>query len=165
MINPKHKTIIILSALALVTAFAFGRWSAPEKVKIETKTVEVEKKTEHTQSDTDRNRKRETTKTEVTRPDGTVEKTEKTVDTTETHKETDRKDVTSTETTTEASKEVTAGTAKVTVAAMAGIDLAPGTRPPVMYGAMVSKPILGPITVGVWYLTAPAIGATVGLTF
>lgn len=161
----ENKTIVIISAVMLTTAFAFGRWSAPEKVKIETKVVEVEKKTESSQSDIDRNRRRETTETEVTRPDGTTEKTKKTIEETETHKETNRKDTTSTSTTTEASKEVTVGTAKVTVSALVGIELAPGTRPPVWYGGSISKPILGPVTVGVWYLTAPAAGFSLGLTF
>ncbi len=161
----ENKIKVIIAVVSLVTAFAFGRWAAPDKVKIETRTVEVERKDSTLQKEQDRNRRKETTKTEVTKPDGTVEKTEKTVETADTHAETDKRDTATTEISKQETKEVTRGTAKVTVAAMVGVDLSPGQRPPVWYGGTISKPILGPITVGVWYLTAPAAGATIGLAF
>lgn len=156
------KTKAVIIATALLTSYAFGRFSAPEKIKIETKTVEEEKKTDQTQTDADRNRRRETTKTEVTRPDGTTEKTEKTVETSETHKETDRKDTSDTSTTSETSKEVTRGSSKVTIGALGAFRL---TSPTVSYGVWVSRPILGPITLGVFGLTDSTVGGMIGLTF
>ncbi len=158
-------TKTVLVSVSLVTAFAFGRWAAPEKVKIETRTVEIERKDSTVQKEQDQNRRKETTKTEVTKPDGTVEKTEKIVETADTHKETDRKDTTIAETATETSKEVTRGTTKITIAAMAGVDLDTSHGHLMWYGGTISKPVIGPITIGVWYLTAPAAGATIGLTF
>lgn len=161
----ENRTIVILSTLMLVTSFAIGRWSAPERVKIETHTVEVEKKTDSSQSASDRDRKRETTKTEVTRPDGTVEKTEKTVETTETHKETDRRDTSESARSNETSKEVTHASAKVTIAALAGVRLSSlTTASPVLYGAQVYRPVLGPIGIGVWGFTDLSFGVSLGIS-
>lgn len=156
---------LILFVVFLVTAFAFGRWSAPEKIKIETKTIEVEKKTESTQSNTDRDKHRETTETEVTRPDGTVEKTKKTTETTETHKETDHRDTDERSTDTSTSKEVTGPSGKVIIAAMAGVRISSLTSAsPLLYGASVYKPVLGPIGIGVWGFTDLSFGVSVGLS-
>ena len=157
------KVKVIIGVIAVVTAYAFGRWSAPEKIVEVTKTVEVERKDSTVQKESDRNRRKETTKTEVTRPDGTVEKTENTVETTDTHSETDKRNTTDTTKNTETLKEVTVGSAKVTIGALGAARFSGSS--PVTYGLFVSRPILGPITVGVFGLADGTIGGMLGLTF
>lgn len=159
-----QKTKIILVSAALLTSFAAGRWLAPEKIRIEIKTVEVEKKIDQTQVDAERNRRRETTITEETRPDGTKTKTTHSTDEAETHKTVDKSTVDDVTKSTTEEKEVTRGTAKVTISALAGLKPTDLTAPPV-YGLAITKPILGPITVGLWGLTSGTIGFSAGLTF
>lgn len=152
-------------AVSLLAAFAAGRWAAPTKVVTQVKTVEIENKTDKTKSDTGKDRHQETTVTEVTRPDGTKEKTTKTVTDTQTNTkvtsaETDKKDVESVST-----KEVTRDSSKVTLSALAGAQLSFSGAGPIVYGGAITKPILGPVTVGVWGLSSGTGGFSAGLTF
>jgi hypothetical protein len=151
--DTKYK--IIAAVVLLLGAFAFGRFSAPEKVKIQT--VEVEKKTEDKQAASHDDKV--TTITQVQKPDGTKTTTTVIADVKDVHvddKKTD--DVTKTET-----KEIDRSSAKVTVSALMGVNI---TNPGVpMYGISISKPILGPITVGVFGFQNGLVGASVGLTF
>lgn len=148
--------ILLISALAV---FAFGRYSAPDKVKIETKYVEVEKKSEKT--DTDRDKHKETTTTVVKAKDGSTTTTTKVVEDTKTDRKTSEHDDTSVSQST--SKEITKGS-KVTVSALAGINLSDLTGGP-DFGMSVSRPILGPITVGVFGFKSGVVGSSLGLTF
>ncbi len=158
MLTEKTKAIGGLILLAL--SFATGRYLTPDKIKIETKIVEVEKKT--SDSDTNRDKHRETITVEKTLPDGTTEKTTKTTEDTQTDRKThSTDDLTKTETT---SKEITKGD-KVTVAALTGVDINLSGTSPIIYGGIVSKPILGPVTVGVWGLSNATAGLALGLTF
>lgn len=157
------KSKIIIASIALLTSYAFGRWSAPEKVKIETKIVEVEKKTETSKTDTDRNKHKETTVTETTRPDGTKETTTKTVEDTQTDRKTNTSKTDDTTITESKSKEVTYSSSKVTVSALAGVNVLKGGLPD--YGASLTKPILGPITVGAFAFQSGMVGCSLGLTF
>lgn len=154
---------VIIVSVSLLAAFAFGRWSSPEKVKTEIKTVEVEKKTEDTQIDSDKNRHKETKVVEITHPDGTKEKTTQTVEDSQSTKKTDQSVTDNTQKSTEEVKEITYATAKVTISALAGLNVSSLSLP--VYGASVTKPILGPITVGLWGLSNSTIGGSIGLTF
>lgn len=147
------KTKIILIVLALLASYGFGRWSAPEKIKT----------TDTTKTDVNRDKHKKTTITETEKPDGTKEKKTTITEDTETTKKVDN----------EKTSEITRASAKVTISALAGtgINLQPGgpTLTPV-FGLSMSKPILGPITVGVWGIGVygfggGAAGASVGLTF
>lgn len=153
------KTKLIIGTVGVLSAFAVGRYTVPEKVRIETKTVEVEKKTDTT--NTDQKKHQETVTVEVKKPDGTVETTTKTVVDTNTDRKT--KDVESDTTTTDKLKEVTRGSSPVTILAVGGIHLQGIPTP--FYGATVSKPILGPFTVSVGGYSDATITAGVGLTF
>lgn len=158
----KYKILLGLSAL--LTAFAAGRFTVPEKIKIETKTVEVEKKTDVTKTDTDRDRHRETTTTQVKRPDGTVETTTKLVEDDTTKRKTDSKQTQTDSITETASKEIVRGSSPVTISALGGIPLSFSSITPV-FGAAVTKPLLGPIAIGLWGLSSREVGASLGLTF
>jgi hypothetical protein len=149
------KQIVIIALIALVGAFAVGRYSAPEKVV--TKTVEVEKKTEDKQVDSQDNKV--TTITETDKPDGTKVKTTVIADKKDVQvddKKTD--DITKTET-----KEIDRGSSKVTISLLAGENVTSPGIP--TYGLSITKPILGPLTVGVFGFQNGLIGASIGLTF
>lgn len=158
------KAKIIIVSIALLASYAFGRYSAPTKEKIVTKTVEVEKKSDQTQTDAERNHRRETTTTKETHPDGTTTETTHSVDEAETHKETNKS---STDVITKSAtedKEITRDAAKVTISALAGLKVTDLTSPPV-YGAQVYRPILGPIGVGVGAFTSGLVLFSIGLSF
>lgn len=157
------KAKIIISSVSLLAAFAFGRYSAPEKVKTETKTVEVEKKTEDTKTDVDKNRHKETKVVEVTRPDGSKEKTTEVTEDTNVFKKTDQSTTDNTTKSAEESKETTYAAAKVTISALAGANVSSLSVP--VFGASVSKPILGPIAVGLFGFANGLAGFSIGLTF
>lgn len=153
------KTKVIIIAVSLLASYAFGRWSAPEKVKIETKIVEVEKKVKHEDKKSEKHKK--TTIVEITLPDGSKQKTTTITDDTETEsktKETDTAKRSETDT-----KEVTRSSSKVTVSALAGAFVNKFGLP--VYGVAVSKPVLGPITVGAFGFQNGMGGLSVGLTF
>lgn len=158
------KSIILIAVLLALLGFAFGRWSAPEKVKTVTQTVEVEKHTQQNQTDTDRDKHREVVTTEVTRPDGTTEKTTKTVEDTSTERKTKSTDSTVITQQTTQTKESTGATAKVTISALVGTNVT-NIAGGLVYGGSISKPILGPIAVGLWGLTSGVAGCSVGLSF
>jgi PDZ domain-containing secreted protein len=149
------KQILIIGAIALTVAFAFGRWSAPEKVKTITQTVE--KKTDDKVVAVDDHKL--TTITETDKPDGTKVKTTVIADTRDTSvhdKSTDQVEKTQ-------SKEVDKSTSKITISMLAGTNV---TSPSSLtYGASITKPILGPITVGVFGFQNGTVGASIGLTF
>lgn len=92
--------------------------------------------------------------------------TTKTPDGGETITQTETKDtVTKTEETKDTdSHVVTTITAapKVNLAGLAGIDFSKKTP---VYGASISKQLLGPVTLGVWGLTNSTIGVSIGLEF
>jgi len=144
--------IIGLSAMvALVLTFFAGRWSAPEHVKVVTQTVTVDKKTD------DETKHEKVTKVEVKQPNGTDTTTTTIVDDSE-DKSTD--DSTVSQTTT---KESSKSSSKLTISALAGVNItSPGS---LIYGASISRPILGPVTVGLFGLSNGVGGASVGLTF
>lgn len=152
--------VSLVSAACLVV-FAAGRYSAPEKVKIEVRTVEVEKKVEQVVSDTDKHK--ETTVTETVKPDGTKETTTKTVE--DTRKKTDDKSKDTTDVRVDSVQETTRGSSKVTISALVGAPLSlSGPLLPV-YGGAITKPILGPLTLGIFGLSSGVAGFSAGLTF
>lgn len=156
----ENKTKIIIASVALLIAFAFGRYSAPEHVKIETKIVEIEKKVVDT--DTLRDKHREIVVKEVVRPDGTKEKVTTTVEDSNTSRKTRTEEETSR--TEEKLEEITRGS-KVTLAALVGAPLSLSSPATPIYGGLIYKPILGPIGVGAWGFSNATFGASIGLSF
>lgn len=152
---------IIISIIVVATAYAFGRYSAPEKVKTVVQTVEVEKKVTDTQTDRDKHKK--TVVHEVTKPDGTKETTTEITEDTNT----DRKTSSTTDDTKTASQvtEVTKSGKRLNISAMAGapIDFTKPVSP--IIGAEVSTNLIGPVRLGVWGLNNATGGVTIGLDF
>lgn len=153
------KTKIIVAVVALAASFAGGYYLAPVKVKTETKIVEVEKKSKTTSSN--KNKKKITVK--ITRPDGTKEETT-TVETGESKNSSSTQESNKSE---ESKKEVTKSSSRLNISALAGAQVnlgIPVTATPV-FGAHISKDIIGPVSIGVWGLSDVTFGVSVGLTF
>lgn len=133
-----------LASIAILTSFAAGRWMAPTSIK-------TDKETSATK-DTDKHKV--TVITVIEHPDGTKES-----------KTTEVEDTSSTASkNTSDTKDVERSTSKVTISALGGISLLSDPLVTV-FGVSVTKPILGPITAGVWGLSNKTFGASLGLTF
>lgn len=151
-----------LWAGALLVSFSFGRWSGPEKIKIEKQIVEVEKKSTTKDTEAERNKHKETTVTEVTKPDGTKETTTHTVEETSTDKKTGESDSVESSRASSETKEIEKSSGKTTLSVMAGTNI---SNPKVVYGAAAYHPILGPIGVGIWAFTDTTFGGSIGISF
>lgn len=162
MSNINWKWAIGLQILALASCFAAGRYTAPVKVVTETKVVEKEVIKKELVTVTDQIKHRETTITEKTNTDGSKEKTTKIVEDTTTDKKSDAKESDKTEKKETDTKEVTKESSKLNIAAMAGFDF--GSPTPV-YGAQVTRTLIGPFFMGVWGLSNKTAGMSLGLSF
>ncbi len=140
------KTKIIISIIALATAFASGRFLSPEKTKTVERIVEVEKivtKVEHS------------TTVIVEKPDGTKETT--IVKDTNTDSRTTKDSTTN-------SKESTISKDRLNISVLAGMQL-PLSNSSSVFGASVTKNLIGPVTVSVWGLSNASGGVGLGLNF
>lgn len=153
------KAKVIITIVSLATAFAFVRYSLPEKVVTITKTVEVEKKVATTDSDT--NRHKETKTTEKTNTDGSKEVT--TVVTEDTNRKTGSKEVDSDRKLSDTSTTTTRGQGHTTLSALVGTSVT--SKGVQAYGVSATTAIWGPIAISVWGLNNGIIGAGLGLTF
>lgn len=159
------KTKAIIGIVALSAAYGAGRWASPTKIVTKTETVEVEKKVSDTKSDLEVNKHKETVTTTNRKPDGTVETTTKVVEDTEAGRKSDTITTDSVAQTSTTTKEVVYASAKVTVSLLGGMSLSGSGIPTPVYGASLSKPVWGPITLGVFGLSDRTFGGSVGLTF
>lgn len=150
------KTKIVIYAVSIATAVAIGRYSAPEKVRVETKTVTVEKKVESVDKEHELHKK--TTITETQKPDGTKET--KTVITYDSNTHVDGTTIDDKNTTLTSSKEVTKSSSNLNVYGLVGTDF----KTPV-YGGHISREVIGPISLGAWALTNRTVGFSLGLRF
>lgn len=139
------KQKVAIGTVALLIAFAGGRWTSPVKI------VETERK----QTNTDRDKHRETTTTETVTPGGTKTTVTKTTEDTKTERKTDTVDTKTKE---------TGSSSKVTVAALAGVRLNDLTKAPV-YGLSIQRPLLGPLGAAVWGLSDTTLGVGISLSF
>lgn len=145
-----NKYKILISVIALLAAYGVGRWTTPAKVVTKTQIVTVEQK------QSDANLHKDTVTKTFTKADGTKETITHTVTDAE-KKTTDQIDTTQSNI-----SEMTYAEPKVTISALAAINLSNGMF---SYGAMLSKPVLGPITVGGGYLSDKTVMVSLGLTF
>lgn len=156
---------IILAVALCAGSYAMGRYASPEKIKTEIKTVEVIKTVKDTTSDTKKNTHKVTTVTETVNKDGT-----KTVVTTTTEDSNSDKNSASTSTTdtnktSDEKKEVTYASSKTHIQILGGMNAFSSTPQVPVYGASVSRDVLGPFSIGVWGLTSGVVGASIGLSF
>jgi hypothetical protein len=139
---------ILLGVAYTVIVISVTRFVSPTKIKVETKTVTVEVASKETQSHSET--------VEEVKPDGT-KKTTTVVDTNSTY--TKNKDTNS-----ETSKTEEYNKDSVTIQVLAGLDILHPTNG-LVYGASISKPLIGPLIFGAWGLTNGTAGVSVGLKF
>lgn len=160
-LNPKTVAVVLL---LLAGAFALGRYMTPEKVKIEEKIVYQEKIEKTTQVDVQKKRRATTVKTEETKLDGTKTVTTRTDENEDENSSTLIQEQIDRLITQEKQKLTEMGNNRVTVSALAGVDLRDFAKPPA-FGAHITKPFLGPITAGVWGMSNATGGVSLGLQF
>jgi hypothetical protein len=139
---------IIIGVVALIVAFEVGRNSAPEKVRVETK-IEKQVVTEQVTH---------TVTKIIARPDGTKETVI----------------VKDTDTDTKSNTEMQSVNETVIHKDDLNISLLAGAQPhlfqgvsigPLVYGASVTKRLLGPVTIGAFGLSDLTVGVSLGLNF
>ena len=152
-----NKVKVLIVAGVAVLFFAVGRYTAPGKVVTQVKTVEVDRKVDD--SDTTKHEHKKVVI--VTKPDGTsvTTITDNTNSDTKDHAVDNSTTTTSQLTTTEKNK----ASDNLTVYGLAGSNLLHGGA--ITYGGMVTKPLLGPVSIGVFGMTNLTCGASIGLTF
>jgi hypothetical protein len=136
--------------LVLLAGIAVGYGLMPKK--IETKTVTVESK----QTDIDRNKHKQTTTTEVVKPDGTKTIVTQITENTDTQKKVSDKKSSESETT-------------ITVGSEVSVNVLAGTRfnvgEPIDFGISVDKRVLGPIKLGAFAFKSGMVGLSLGIQF
>lgn len=150
----------MMAAAALLISFGAGRYSTPTKTVEDVHNVDKEVKKENSESD--KNKHVETTIVTVVKPDGTKESTTKIVsDSNAVTKTTDTDKIAKDDT---AHKETTRGSSPVTLSVLGAIN--PFGGPQLLdYGIGVTKPVIGPIAIGIFGFKSGVIGASVGVTF
>lgn len=147
-----NKTKLGIFVASILVSFACGRYTvqAPEVKTTETVQQDVKK-------DVDKDTNTHQVEVKVQKPDGTVQTTI-TTDTSTTAKVD-----TNVTTNTQIKQDVIPPkTNTLNVSVLAGLDFARQTP---VYGASVSKQLLGPITIGAFGLTNGIIGGSIGLNF
>lgn len=155
------KTKVVISSIALLVAFASGRYLTPKRIEIQTKTVTIETKQDTKVTDDQKHIK--TKKTETTKPDGT--KTVVTVVTNDSDTKSTNRSVDNTKSDSESSKVTINYSSRLTLSAMAGIPLSPSATGTPVFGGQLYKEVLGPIGIGAWYLSNNTTGMIVGVSF
>lgn len=165
--NTKEKVGAIASAVILIIGTAIGYYLAPTKVKVETKIVEVEKKTEQRKTDTDRDKRKETTVTEITKPDGTKEVVTRTVEDTKTTRKTETEIEEDRKRNTERKEETSKSGRLLGLSLLTGVSgLSNGlTSVQMVYGVHATYTVFGPVSLGVWGMSNVSGGLSVGFNF
>lgn len=148
------KTKIIIALVLLAGAYATGRYMSPEKIKVEKEVVTqvVEKIKTKTVSDLEK------TITETINVDGS--RSIITVLRRKTSKENEK----DTESKTEV-KEITDiqnRTNSVTINALGGLNVL-DPKAGLIVGGQISKPLLGPVVLGIWGMSNKTAGVSLGL--
>ncbi len=154
--------VIVVIVLTVVSG-AIGRFTAPTKVKIETKTVEVIKEVKVSNEMKVKNKKKTVTTVTDTKPDGSKHETTTVTEgvvssTNETVNDTKDGSISTT-----TSKEVTKASGRTNLSLLGGVSRDNSGLLSPTYGVGVMRNILGPITIGVWGLTTGVLGASVGI--
>jgi len=147
-----QRTKILAAILGLLISFAVGRYSNRGATVVTDKTSKTDTNTQK-----DKDTHTTTTTTTTKKPDGTTTTITKTDTTSSTHTDTQRDRVSQEHTIVTPQKVAT-----LNISALAGIDFK--TQKPI-YGASVSKQLVGPITIGLFGITNGTVGASVGISF
>lgn len=154
---------LLYSVVALVVAFAFGRYTAPDRIEIKREIVTVEVENKQTQKDQSIDQNKKTTEIHVTRPDGTTFKKK----ITQTEKKTDtqlNQTIEREKDTTQRESKVVETSRRLSVSVIAGPDFT-NFAAPIVFGGHISRPFIGPISLGIWGLNSGVGGMSLGLQF
>ena len=149
------KRVLTIAGAVVAGAFLVGRYTGPERVKIETKTEIREVRV------TDESRKLETTQRiiETTKPDGSKVKDTRI----KTKRESEKSTAAETKAASHQVKEIESRRG-VLVSPLIGVrldDLSGGA----IFGAHISKQFIGPLHLGAWGLSDFTVGVSLGLEF
>lgn len=158
------KVKVIIAVAVVAAAFAVGRYTVPEKVRVETKVVEVIKKVKDTSIDQTQKKDKRTTTTTIVRPDGTKETTTVVEEITHTDKKTDIVENEEKDKQADSKTEVVKASSRLNISALGGVDFLHGPITPV-FGAAITKDIIGPVSLGAFGLTNGTAGVSLGLSF
>lgn len=159
------KSKIIGSIVIIGAAFAFGRYSAPEKIKIETKTVEVEKKQTDEHKDVAQKKHLKTITVVKVLPDGTKESKTTVVEDDASRTKDALSQTDDVSKSTDTVKEITKSSSRLTLSALAGAKISFTETPTLVYGGAINRDLIGPINIGVFGLSNGIGGFSLGLTF
>jgi len=150
----KTKVIIAGVIAAVIGLTIVG--SLPNKTKEETHETKQEQVEKETQVKTHK----ETKTVDRINPDGSRETTTVVVESSDSLSI----DATSTTQSSDSKSETSRDGSKVTISALVGAEISYPLGAPV-YGVHVSRPLLGPITVGLWGMSNRTAGVSIGLQF
>lgn len=156
------KTKIIGSGILLLAVFAGGRYSAPERIKIEKEEIIVKVTDTSTKTDVKKDQVVKTNTKVTTLKDGTKIEETNVVQETKENSNTVREELVKESVKTTETKVVDSG-ARVKIDALFGL-MPQHMTDGFIYGAHVSKQLFGPFSLGVW-TTVPrlTIGVSVGM--
>lgn len=143
-----NKTKCIIVAMSLLCSAAIGRYTAPETIHVETKIETQIVKEEHVRTIT----------VIKDSPDGTKETTITQEDDTTTHSDTESDIV----------KDVIINHDYLNISILAGAQphlFQGASLGPIVYGASITRKVLGPITAGAWALSDASVGVSLGFNF
>lgn len=150
----KTKVIIVGVVAAIIGLTIIG--SLPTKTKVETN----ETKEEQSQKETEVKTRKETKTVDRVNPDGSRETTTVVVESNDVTTAEHFQGTVQRHTESETSRD----SSKVTISALVGAKISYPLGTPT-YGVHVSRPLLGPITVGLWGMSDVTGGVSIGLQF
>ncbi len=162
------KSKVLLFTVLILTAFAFGRYSVPETKKTETTTTETGKKEDSKTSDTDRDKHKTIIRTIIIHPDGTREEKEEITEDSKTSKKSGSSSSSETEKGSTEKTEVVRSSSRTRLSVLGGVTPSLIGTPSLgqtVFGAHVSRNVLGPISVGAFGLSSGVCGVSIGLDF
>jgi hypothetical protein len=154
---------VIIGVVYTAACLALGAYLVPEKTKIVTKVAEAEKVVDRDDTKKEINRHKETKIVAVTETDGKKEVTTTITEDTGVNTEKKTNDTLSDNKLTTVDKEIVRGSSKVTISALFATNASSPNG--ISYGLSVTKPIFGPITVGLFGIANGTCGLSLGLTF
>ena len=152
---------IMIGAGVVLVSVAVGRFTAPVKTKIEIKTVEVIKEVKVETKDTKKKDDKTYTKTETIKPDGTKTSVTTIVDKDTTDTRIDTKTNATTTVSQDSTKETTSRGGRLNLSLLGGMTSITNSTP--IWGAHVSKEVLGPMTLGIFGFTNGSGGVSIGI--
>jgi hypothetical protein len=172
IITDNKKKISIAVLVYTILCITIGRYGTSEKIKIEktdtNTSTNTEKKDDKTTIDANKNSHLKTVIVEHDNKDGSKDKvttiTDDTDSTTTKKQENASTSKDSEKNTSKESEKISRGSSQVTVSVLSALKIT-NLSGGLIYGVAVTRPILGPLTVGAFGFTNSTVGLSIGLSF